>query len=812
MVDKKHLRLISEKQLGEVGKVKFNYGFPSEDENDEPKAEPNYYHMAIALKSSAARLKNEVIIKYQNTSRKLEIPASIDYVNLNFMDQFDINKFYKEYYDKFGLEGTSFSNFNRSGLFAVIDRNKFELFIKNVHSFIEFGLKTNKDAKFSENIIYIKDFKLLTANDIIRFKVDEIGDIVYLSIIELPLDYELQSALIKSLLSFLNTRNINHEFVSDDNRIELKNVDYENLKIIAANFDIIQSITCSISSVVSPSTYNVVQRGYGFTISNANENLPIIGIIDTGISMQSPLASIVIQDGSFSLDGDPLIDIAGRNRNGHGTAVAALASLGRLPHLTQFTSVVEADAKLLSVKISESGHGYLSEYQLKNMLYAVKLKYPEIKLFVLTSCYSKFKPKNETFSTYTYELDKFAHETNSLIFICTANNDNVINENTDYNLDYFNSPHTNLCTPADSLNNISVGAAAENLNNSLFHGISPGREFPVMYTRKGHIDLKSIYPKTKTNKNYFKPDVIECGGDLGYYNATSIDFVDAPAMTVLSARPEIGFTLDTGTSLSAPLVANLAAKILKEYPLLNVQTIKALILNGASLKNIIFSKPVSHLLNAVAGHGFVDIKKSLFSTEGCPTLILEDTIDDGTMKIFPVNFPKYLIEEELGRKSGILKISATLCFSFTPIQNNQLSYNPIHMAFSFFKNHTADQINAKNDEYNSKLRTALNWSQSGRHVSKPIPYANSQKVNFTIDLGHLKNEKLTLNLAIQAKLTNQIIGGLTSNYPTSFPFSLVITIEENFKNNTGKLYDEIQLVNNLEVIQVIDLEGTAVVE
>ena len=66
MANKKHLRLLSEKQLGEVGKVKFNYGFPTEDENDEPKPEPNYYYMANALRSSVARFETEIITKYQN--------------------------------------------------------------------------------------------------------------------------------------------------------------------------------------------------------------------------------------------------------------------------------------------------------------------------------------------------------------------------------------------------------------------------------------------------------------------------------------------------------------------------------------------------------------------------------------------------------------------------------------------------------------------------------------------------------------------------------------------------------------------------
>jgi hypothetical protein len=431
-----------------------------------------------------------------------------------------------------------------------------------------------------------------------------------------------------------------------------------------------------------------------------------------------------------------------------------------------------------------------------------------MKIFVLTICYERFKAKNEPFSSYTYELDKFAHSTDSLIFICTANNGNAINENTDYDLAYFNSVHTNLSTPADSLNNITVGAAAENLNDGPFYGISFGREYPTLYSRKGHIDLTVVFPRNKTNKNYFKPDVIDCGGDFGFYNPSTIDYMDNSAMAVLSARPELGNILETGTSLAAPLSANLAAQILKEYPTLNTQTIKALIINGASLKNIQFPKQFSHLLNVTSGNGFVDNENSLFSTDDKATIILEDTISDTDLKIYPINFPKYLIEDDLGRRKGLLKITATLCFSFEPIKNNQLSYNPVHIAFSFFKNHNADQINAKNDEFNSKLRSNLSWSQNGRNVSKPIPFSNSQKINFTIDVNHLISENQVLKLAVHCKVSNQIIGGLPGSYPKKFPFSMVITIEENTKSKTGKLYDELIAINNLEVIGDIELEGS----
>lgn len=809
MAKRKHLKLLSEKQIEEVGVVKFKYGFPGKEEDDEEENNnPNYYRQASSLRVSMENFSIEQEQKYKQRSAQIEIPADIDYIQINFVSQFVISDYFEIYYKNFGLEAVSFFNFGKSGLFAVIDRKLFQIYLNEIHNFIQFGLNLNTDSKFDNYVTYVNSFKLLTAKDIIRFKVDEIGKVVYLSLVELPLDLKLQSTLIDSLISFLESNKISYNYDKAVNRIELRDVTFEQVKLIAENFDIIQNATCSLSSIVRPSDFNFLKRDYGFTISNSNEDLPLIGIIDTGISMDTPLNSITIADDSFTLEGNPLVDIAGNKREGHGTAVAALAALGRLNHLNKFQGDVRADAKLLSIKLFESGNGYLSEPNLLSLLYKAKANYPKMKIFVLTTCYKRFKAKNEQFSSYTYELDKFAHTTDSLIFICTANNSNAINENTDYDLAYFNSVHTNLSTPADSLNNVTIGAAAENLSDSAFFGISAGREYPTLYSRKGHIDLSVVFPRNKTNKNYFKPDVIDCGGDLGFYNPSAIDYIDNSAMAVLSARPELGYVLETGTSLAAPLTANLAAKILKVYPSLNAQTIKALIINGASLNNIQFPKQVSHLLNVTSGNGFVDIENSLFSSENKATLILEDKISDTDLKIYPINFPKYLIEDDLGRKKGLLKITATLCFSFNPIQNNQLSYNPIHMAFSFFKNHNADQINAKNDDLDSKLRSNLSWSQNGRNVSKPIPFSNSQKINFTIDLNHLISENQVLKLAVHCKVSNQIIGGLPDSYPKEFPFSMAITIEENTKKKSGKLYDELIAINNLEVLGDIELEGS----
>ena len=110
------------------------------------------------------------------------------------------------------------------------------------------------------------------------------------------------------------------------------------------------------------------------------------------------------------------------------------------------------------------------------------------------------------------------------------------------------------------------------------------------------------------------------------------------------------------------------------------------------------------------------------------------------------------------------------------------------------------------DVLKSKLKTTLSWSENGRYVSKPLPYSNTQKITLNVNVNDLINETNTFKLAIHARLSEQIVGNLPEGYANEFPFSIVISIEETLKNNTGKLYDEIQLVNKVEAIQELDID------
>ena len=106
-------------------------------------------------------------------------------------------------------------------------------------------------------------------------------------------------------------------------------------------------------------------------------------------------------------------------------------------------------------------------------------------------------------------------------------------------------------------------------------------------------------------------------------------------MEVLSADSAVGFYKVIGTSFSTPLTANTAAQIQKKYPTIRAQTIKVLIINGASLKNIQFDNDVKNLQSKMAGHGLVNPFGSLNSSDNEITFVIEDEIMPGKMKVFP---------------------------------------------------------------------------------------------------------------------------------------------------------------------------------
>ncbi|PQA94899.1 Subtilase family protein [Chryseobacterium piscicola] len=371
----------------------------NEDVKDRPRV--SNFFLAKQIRPSVIAYSQDLSQKYKNRDEEVKVPLYIDYIKINFIDQFDIKNYNQKYYDDLGLESVEFSNFGATGLFAIIDKEKFGDFFEELDNFVNTTRGFILRAGRPRFIGYIKNFSLLTSKNIIPYNLERDNDIVILTLIDLPVDEDKKQAILKSLDYYLLEQKIDFLYDEKNDRIEVYNSTNDEILKIVQNFDIILSVTNSFNRTIGPSEFNTVKLSQAFEISNSDEDLPIIAILDTGISAKTPLKDILINDDSFTLGGHPFEDTCGKARHGHGTAVAALAALGKTNHINEFAGEVLADAKLLSVKILDRDSGAISESKLLELLYEVKRKYPLIKLFVLTTCYELPKKTNEKYSEYT---------------------------------------------------------------------------------------------------------------------------------------------------------------------------------------------------------------------------------------------------------------------------------------------------------------------------------------------------------------------------------------------------------------------------
>lgn len=397
----------------------------------------------------------------------------------------------------------------------------------------------------------------------------------------------------------------------------------------------------------------------------------------------------------------------------------------------------------------------------------------------------------------------------------------------------------NLCEPSESMNNMSVGAIAESYNvRHGNHGLSLGREFPAYYSRKYHMDYNSLingtrFKNNQKNKNLFKPDIVMPGGD-------QLDIESQ--MLVLSPRLDgAGLKIEhnSGTSYAAPLAANIAAKIVRKYPNLNMQSVKALIINSADpiktyyldgtiddLKALdnnsypdvdrneksLLSKKYSaeRLSKYISGHGVPNISKCVDSDDNRCTFVIEDTIAFDSHKVVNLNIPNYLLQ--YSKKSTLLTLTATLCYKFNPKRADVLSYCPIHIAFNFGNSMNHDDPRKNAEEYarkrasEDKDRMAIksgvgSWSDDFYPASSKI-FSNVQKMSLNISRDEIEKVHNQISIIIRCTGRDNFVG-------INHSFSFVLTIEQKHSAELdgNSLYDSLEQVNRVEAIALATLEA-----
>lgn len=665
-------------------------------------------------------------------NRDLDIPEHIDCVEIDFFIIFgnsDIFKTQDTFKTKFGLVPLNLSRFNRTVLFAITDNDKFQYFITLLKEFFESDAVINPSGKRYAIITLIYHIRFWSTKTMTDFYQEN----VVLSLVNNEADINEKYEVIKSslfdYLALLKQQHQIEDFKTDgDHSIEIKGIEDHVLKSITDNFDVLYKAQSLRIVTIKPDNFGTGQLSWGIEII-LPDHPQIIAILDNGVRPIGPLENIVIKNG-YDLTNNPNPDPC-RTNHTHGTVVASLAAVGeRLFDENQHQFV--ADARILPIKIIENIDGTFNIYDILEAIRTAAVN--GVRIFNLSVC-GPGKLYNADYSVFAYHLDKLAYENDLLIFIATGNLDEedilVMQSEKQVGDYYHHYPHhfygpsaltdahscesTNICIPAESFNNVTVGAIAENFRPDTSSDLTLDKQLPAYYTRKNHIDyLAKIngenFTKNQINRNINKPDIMMPGGDRLALNA---------AMQVFGFGEQGNdfFNFDSGTSLAAPLAANLAAKLLNQYPDLNMQSVKALMINGAerglnssflnnhvaNIKNklsqevyekdfdelikkekaVISSKISSdNLYRNIAGYGRPNLKKVLFSDDKHVSLVLQGVIALDSHKAIPINIPLYLLT---GDGSKRLKLKTTLCYKIFPVWGNHLGYNPVHISFNFTK-------------------------------------------------------------------------------------------------------------------------------
>jgi hypothetical protein len=700
----------------------------------EDKDPESYRRHKEKLDASYSKLIQDKEARRENKTLDL---ATIEIVEIKFLIPFSDGVLFDtktRFLAQFGLSAVLQKDFNRTVLFAVENQDKFKIFDQLLNQYINSSHQENpKDTPYAITTT-IYDIKYHTAGDIKNYCSTNVIFELINSTTQIIHQYDQQKQLLIRKLEELKDQGTLIDFKFDlynAKVLQLNGIEEVALDTLVNNFDILAQAHSLRSTVVRPDQYNFQELSWGFNVTPADRNT-IIGIIDNGVRKIDPLRSVIVDD---QLDITP-------TRNGHhavhthGTVVASLASVGEAFFSGQ--RELRADAKIFSIKILESMDGYIDVLNVVEAIREAHLKHG-IRLFNLSVC-TKGKQYNESPSHFAYLLDKLTYELDILIFIAAGNMpyDDINSlqatpsKRHDYPYHFYNPPedyteyhncvHTNICTPAESMNNITVGALAENYRADTEPHLSWDKNLPAYYSRKNHYDFKQpinggLLSINHSNKNLFKPDIVMPGGDL----------LDSSSGMQVVGFGDVGtdfYAFDSGTSLAAPLAANLAAKLLNIYPDLVLQSVKALLINSAEsnsssyldkmieerkdiLAQDIFRKDFNKLFRGekasiskavisakdlhqnLSGYGKPNVERLLYSKNDTVSVLIEDIIQPDQHKVILLHIPEYLLE---GDGSQRLAIKATLCFKANPVWGNHVDYNPLHISFNFVNSIVKDSL------------------------------------------------------------------------------------------------------------------------
>jgi len=439
-----------------------------------------------------------------------------------------------------------------------------------------------------------------------------------------------------------------------------------------------------------PEYYNSQIDNFPNPLDRPADDSPGICVIDSGVATGHPfLENAIGEVVPFPRSLGSALD-----QSGHGTMVAGISLFGDVkacidsldftPQVFIYGARVTNaqdrfdDENLIVTQMKEAIQYFKETYDCR--VFNISLADPDL-------VYADGKP-----SQWASVLDNLAHEYDIVIVISAGNIPVTTFRGPDAETIRANYPAylldnaSRILEPSTAVNALTVGSLSQ-YTASVHAGRQPGDLIEPL----GELNMPSPFTRSGPGVNgAIKPDVVEYGGSSTWY-AMQRRFMDFDAgVDIVSMNWDYRqrlFAARSGTSFSAPKIAHLAALILKKYPGLSANLVRALIANSAKIPDIAQERIANDDdIRRIYGYGLPDPNRALYSTDNRVLLMGEDEIPNDGMHVYEIPIP-----DEFRSTRGERVI--TICLAYDPpVRHTRKDYTGVSLEFRLIRGKTTNEI------------------------------------------------------------------------------------------------------------------------
>ncbi len=507
---------------------------------------------------------------------------------------------------------------------------------------------------------------------------------------------EYNQFMIKSIKKFLTEKEeeVIDTLIDDEMAALRAVVRPQTIKAVVQGFDSVwQTRKAPFLHIDSPQSIKLDQLP---AVDNAPIDAKTICLLDTGVDIGNPLlTNLVTESYDFTPDKE-IIDF-----NGHGTFDAGLAIFGDLEELDKRRSI-DATALLINAKVQSKERRYNIGFIEKRIKEAVEKYHKVARIFSLSImpevCASFKNP-----SQLAHTIDCLSKE-HDILFIVSSGNVKYELKDLAKKDRYPNYLQNDCCIVfwgAEACTAITVGGIALKTNNRAV----AKKHQPSPFTRRGEFLGRG------------KPDVVASGGNIEIDEATRTLGENDPELGISSlglSKEPVAFS--KGTSCSAPIVANIVARLLKEYPHASPDLLKALLIHSSYVPDAHYALVIDHRLKkSLYGKGTPSFEGSAFCCNNAPTFIVEDSVKLDETASIPIYIPKIM-----KRIAGLRKVKVTLVYN-PPVDTGVSNYALVDLDFQLHKQIRPGEFQVQRSNWDEEFRVkwdnvkcgTFSWEHSG---------------------------------------------------------------------------------------------------